>query len=61
MGQNFVEIALTSTISEIDVILCLTQKLKRATKNSGKIFFEKTLWVKNSVEIALSRSISDFF
>ena len=41
-----------------------TKKFKMAAKSSGNDFYEKspvdsagTLWVKNSVEIALSRSI----
>ena len=47
--------------------LCFTQKFKMAAKSGGKTFFCEimpvdsvdTLWVKNFVEIALSRSVSE--
>ena len=66
MVQNFVEIALSRTISEINALLHFTQKFKMAAKSGGKVIFcEKlpvdsayTLWVKNLVEIALSRTVS---
>ena len=64
--KNFVEIALSHSVSEINVLLRFTQTFKMTAKSGGKIIFGKsrhytayTLWVKNFVEIALSRSISE--
>ena len=64
--KNFVKIAPSRSVSEINVFLRLTQKFKMASKSGRKRFFGKspvdsadTLWVKNFVEIALSRSISE--
>ena len=65
--KNFVEIAPSCSISEINVFLCLTQKFKMATKSGGKTFFCKimpvdsadSLRVKHFVEIALSHSFQD--
>ena len=65
--KNFVEIALSHSISEVNVFLRLMQKFKMAAKSGGKTFFCKKLpvdsadtqWVKNFVEIALSHSVSE--
>ena len=38
--KNFVEIALASSVSEINLFLRFTQKVKMATKISGKMIFE---------------------
>ena len=65
--KNFVEIALFRSVSEINAFLCLAQKYTISAKSGGKTFFgEKlpvefsyTLWVKNFVEIALSRFVSE--
>ena len=64
--KTFIEIALSHSVSKIYGFLRFTQKFKIATKSGGKIFFGEpspvecadTLWVKNFVEIALSRSVS---
>ena len=64
--KNFVEIALSRSISKINGFLRFTQKFKMATKSGRKTIFVKktpvdsadTLWIKNFVEIALSHSIS---
>ena len=55
--KNFVEIALSRSVSKIKVFLNFTQKFKMA----GKRFWERslidsagTLWVKSFIEIALS-------
>ena len=40
--KNLVEIALSYTVSEIDVFLHLTQKFKMATKRGGKTIFGKS-------------------
>ena len=40
--QNFVEIALSRTVSEINVLLRFTQKFKRAAKSGGKAIFAKS-------------------
>ena len=37
--KNFVEIALSRSVSEISAYLCLTQKFKMAAKSGGKMFF----------------------
>ena len=37
--QNFVEIALSYTISEINALLRFTQKFKMAAKSGGKAIF----------------------
>ena len=63
--KNFVEIALSRTIFEINAFLRFTQKFKMAAKNGGKtIFSEKspvhsanTLQFKNFIEIALSHTV----
>ena len=65
--KNFVKIALSHSVSEINSFLRLTHKFKMAVKSGGKMFFcEKspvdstnTLWVKNLFEIALPRSVSE--
>ena len=41
--QNFVEIALSHTISEMNVLLRFTQKFKMAAKSGGKAIFVKKL------------------
>ena len=63
--KNFVEIALSRSVSQINTFLCLTQRFKMAAKSGRKTNFcdmmpvdsTDTLWVKNFVEIALSRSV----
>ena len=65
--KNFIEIALSRSVSEIKAYLCLTLKFEMAAESGGKTFFceimpvdsADTLWVKNFVEIALSRSVSE--
>ena len=64
--NNFVEIALSRSISEINMFLRFMQKFKMAAKSGGKTIFAKspvdsanTLWLKNFVEISLSRSVSE--
>ena len=39
--KNLIEIALSRSVSEINLCLCLTQKFKMATKRGGKRFLEK--------------------
>ena len=63
--QNFIEITLSRTVSEINALLHFMQKFKMAPKVAGKRFYEKssvdsadTLQVKNFVKIALSRTVS---
>ena len=64
--KTFVEIVLSCFISKINAFLCSTQKFKMAPKSGRKTLFSKkspvdsayTLWVKNFVKIALSRSLS---
>ena len=63
--KKFVEISLSRTVSEINAFLHFSQKFKMAAKSGGKMLFCKsspvgsvdTLWVKNFVEIPLSRSV----
>ena len=64
--KNFVKIAVSRSVSEINVFLHLTeiqdgrQKWREnylCGKSSGD--FAVTLWVKNFVKIALSRSVSE--
>ena len=66
--KNFVKIALSRSISKINAFLCLTQKFKMAAKSGGKMFFfceimpvdsADTVRVKNFVEIAQFRSVSE--
>ena len=40
--KNFVEIALSRSVSDINRFLCLTQKFKMATKSGGKMIFAKS-------------------
>ena len=40
--QNFVKIALSRTVSKINVLLRFTHKLKMATKSGGKAIFAKS-------------------
>ena len=64
--HNFVIIALSHTVSEINVLLCFTQKFKMADKSGRKAIFcikspadcADTLWVQNFIEIALCRTVS---
>ena len=64
--KNSVEIALSLTVSEILTFLGFPQKSKMAAKSGEKIeifqfcigYSLHTLWVKNSVEIALSLTVS---
>ena len=39
--KNFVEIALSLSVSEINTFLCFTQKLKMAAKSGRKTIFAK--------------------
>ena len=64
--QNFVEIALSCTASEINALLRLMQKFKMAAKSGGEAIVVKspvdpeyTQRVKNFIEITLSRTISE--
>ena len=64
--QNFVKIALSRTVCEINTFLRFTQKFKMAAKSGGKAIFFKlpvdsadSLWVQNFVEIALSCTVSE--
>ena len=61
--QNFVEIALSHTISKINVLLHFTQNFKMASKSGGKAIFVKsrqyTLGVENFDEIPLSRMVKE--
>ena len=61
VGQNFVKIALSLTIYEVNAFFGFTQKFKMAAKNGGKMVLEKlsvdsapTLSVKNLVKITLT-------
>ena len=64
--QNFVEIALSHTVSKMSVLLRFTQKFKRAAKSGGKAIFVKKspvdsayiLWDKNFCQ---NRSITHRF
>ena len=40
--KNFVETALSRTVSEINAFLHFTQKFKMTAKNGGKTFFGKS-------------------
>ena len=65
--KNFVEIALSRSVSEINMFSCFIQNFKMAVKSLWENdFCEKSpvdsadnLRVKNFVEIALSRSVSE--
>ena len=67
--KNFVKIALYLSISEISGFLRFMQKFNMFAKGGGKTFFcEKmpvgsadTLRIKNLIEIALSRSVSEIY
>ena len=60
--KNFVEIALSRSVSEINLFLCLTQKFKMASKSGRKMIFRKIARLcryhagQNFIEIALSCS-----
>ena len=41
-SKNFVQIALSDSISEINTFLCLTQKFKMAAKSGRKMIFAKS-------------------
>ena len=62
--KNFVDMALSRSVSKINTFLCLTQKFKMAAKVAKNDICKKspvdsadTLWLKNFVEIALSRNV----
>ena len=64
--QNFVEITLSGSVSEINALLRFMQKLKMAAKSGGKVIFVKspqytlnTLWVKNLDEIPLLCTVQE--
>ena len=65
--KNFAEIALSCTVSEINVLLHFTQKFKMEAKNGRKTIFRKshqyTLWkplgVKHFIKITLSGTVSE--
>ena len=62
--KNFVEIALSHTVSEINAFWHFTQKFKMAAKSGGKMIkvasrLCRYFWVKNFVEIALSYTVSE--
>ena len=62
-GQNFIEIALSGTVSSIKVLLRFMQKFKMAAKSGGKatlwpVDSADTLQVQNFIEIALFRTVS---
>ena len=40
--KNFLEIALSHSVSEINTFLCFTQKFKMAAKSAGKKIFAKS-------------------
>ena len=56
--ENFVEIAVSCTVSEINTILCFTYTFKMAAKNGVKPFFAKTPRIKSFIKIALSHTVS---
>ena len=41
-AQKFLQISLSHTVSEINALLHFAQKFKMATKNGGKMIFEKS-------------------
>ena len=43
VGKNFIEIALSRSVSEINLYLRLTQKFKMATKSGGKRFLGRVV------------------
>ena len=62
--QNFIEIAVSHTVSKINTLLRFTQKFKMAAKSAGKVIFVKsdqytldTLGVVNFDKIPLSRTV----
>ena len=64
--KNFVEIALSRTVSKINALLHFTQTFKMAAKSGGKVIFVKsrqytldTLGVENFDEIPLSRTVKE--
>ena len=64
--QNFVEIALSHTVSKMNALLHFTQKFKRTAKSGGKVIFVKshqytldTLGVENFDKITLSRTVKE--
>ena len=40
--KNLAEIALSCTVTEINALLCFTQKFKMAAKNGGNTIFRKS-------------------
>ena len=73
MGQNIAEIALAHTVKEIQALLSFTILSKIGKFKMAAIFGEKgkffkldkvlkeTLWVQNSLEIALSLTVFKIF
>ena len=70
--ENFVKIALSRTVKEIQAILCFSIFGKNSKIQNGRHFWGgenvlkianrhslDTLWVKNFVEIALSRAVKE--
>ena len=70
--ENFVEIALSRTVKEIQAILCFSIFGKNSKIQNGRHFWGgenflqianrhslDTLWVENFVEIALSRTVKE--
>ena len=64
--KNFVEIAQSSTVFEIQAFLCFAFLKKNSKIQNGRYFWQikyslklltNTLWVKNFAEIALSRTV----
>ena len=60
MVKNFIQIALSHTISEINVFWHFAQKFKMATTIGGKLILGKvTSRPQNFVDIALSSTVSE--
>ena len=65
--KSFAKITPSCSVSQINTFFCFTQKFKMAAKSGGKTLLCKkspvhsadTLRVKNFLEIALSRSVSE--
>ena len=65
--KNFVDIALSRTVSKIDAFLLFMQKFKMAAKHGGTTNFEKgrqlilqtPQGVNNFIKIALSHTVSE--
>ena len=65
--KNYIEMAVSCTVSEINMFCILCRNSIWPPKMAGKLFFWQkvednsthTLWVKNFIEIALSRTICE--